>query len=125
MTSDFTFVDKEKVLQSVEKYKHDISTIQWQDFDQKIRYKILRIQEKESRFQAKSFLTEIMARRGQRSKIFAPSAMVQRIKEERKSNQSVYLIPTGQKNHGTKTYNMCWLHMVIEVGARMIEEWKN
>ena len=42
-------------MQSVEKYKHVISTIQCQDFDQKIRYKILRIQEKESRFQAKFF----------------------------------------------------------------------
>ena len=112
-------------MQSVEKYKHVISTIQCQDFDQKIRYKILRIQEKESRFQTKCFLPEIMTRRGQRSKIFAPSAMVQRIKEERKSNQSVYLIPAGQKNNGAKTYNMFWLYMVIEVDARMIEEWKN
>ena len=74
MASEITFVDRKKFLESVENYQREHSTVKWMDLDQKICFKILRIQEKNSKFQNKCYLTEIMTRGGQRSKILARSA---------------------------------------------------
>ena len=127
MASEITFVDRNKFLESVENYQREHSTVKWMDLDQKICFKILRIQEKNSKFQNKCYLTEVMTRGGQRSKIFAPSAMIHRIKEERKPGQSVYFMPAGQKIQGSKTHNMFWLYMENEMDAPelLIDEEQN
>ena len=87
-------------------YKRRTDAVLWTELDQNMIYKVISLAEKNSKWDAKCWLTIIEVEKGERLNIFAPRAMVEKIRRDRKKGESPYFMPLGNVVKDAKTHNV-------------------